>query len=431
MAEKSEYCEHILLSRVDLENSTSIDVYLKSGGYETLKKTVSGRQPQEIVDVVRESGLRGRGGAGFPAGVKWGFLPKDSKLPIYLIGNADEGEPGTFKDRVLIEKDPHQLIEGMAITAFAIKCHTAYIYIRGEFAKGAKILNKAIDEAYEKGFLGDKVCGTDFKFDIYVHRGAGAYVCGEETALIESIEGKKGQPRLKPPFPANVGVFQGPTIVNNVETLSSVPWIVKNGAEAYRKYGTEKSAGTKLFCVSGHVEKPGVYELPLGFPLMQLVNEVCGGVKDGKKLKGVIPGGSSTPILTPEECENVNLDYESLMEAGSMLGSGAVIVLDETVDIVRVAARLGKFYSHESCGQCTPCREGSGYISGLLQRLNEGKGEEGDLELIESLCDNMAGKTVCPLADAMVMPVKGFLKKFRSEFEARIRKKAYQKADKG
>jgi NADH-quinone oxidoreductase subunit F len=428
MAEKSEYCEHILLSRVDLENSTSIDVYLKSGGYETLKKVVSGKQPQEIVDVVRESGLRGRGGAGFPAGVKWGFLPKESKLPIYLVCNADEGEPGTFKDRVLIEKDPHQLIEGMAITAFAIKCHTAYLYIRGEFAKGAKILDKAIDEAYEKGFLGDKVCGTDFKFDIYVHRGAGAYVCGEETALIESIEGKKGQPRLKPPFPANVGVFQGPTIVNNVETLSSVPWIVKNGAQAYRKYGTEKSAGTKLFCVSGHVEKPGVYELPLGFPLMQLVNEVCGGMKGGKKLKGVIPGGSSTPILTPEECEKVNLDYESLMEAGSMLGSGAVIVLDETVDIVRVAARLGKFYSHESCGQCTPCREGSGYISRLLQRLGEGKGEEGDLELIESLCGNMTGKTVCPLADAMVMPITAFLKKFRSEFDARIRKKAYQKA---
>ncbi|MHC4663685.1 MAG: NADH-quinone oxidoreductase subunit NuoF [Planctomycetota bacterium] len=428
MAE-NKYCENILLSRVDLENSTSIDVAIKHDCYETLKKILGGKKPpEEVVGIVRDSGLRGRGGAGFPAGVKWGFLPKDSKLPIYLICNADEGEPGTFKDRVLIEKDPHQLIEGMAITAYAIKAHTAYIYIRGEFAKGAKIFNKAIDEAYEKGFLGDKVCGSEFKFDLYVHRGAGAYVCGEETALIESIEGKKGQPRLKPPFPANVGVFQGPTIVNNVETLSSVPWIVKNGAAAYKKYGTEKSTGTKLFCVSGHVEKPGVYELPLGFPLIQLVNEVCGGVKGGKKLKGVIPGGSSTPILTAEECENVNLDYENLMQAGSMLGSGAVIVLDETVDIVRVAARLARFYAHESCGQCTPCREGSGYIARLLARMKEGKGEEGDIELIESLCANMSGKTVCPLAEAMVMPITAFLKKFRSEFEARIRKKAYQKA---
>ena len=350
------------------------------------------------------------------------FMPKDDR-PKYLCVNADEGEPGTFKDREILRRDPHMLIEGIIIACWAMGANTAYVYIRGEFSEPADILERAIKEAYQRGFLGERIFGKDFNLDVYVHRGAGAYVCGEETALIESLEGKRGNPRIRPPFPPQRGVWDMPTTVNNVETIASVPYIIREGAEAYRKFGTEKSPGTKLFCISGHIEKPGVYELPLGFPLMKLINEVAGGVKNGLKLKAVIPGGSSTPILRAEECEGVNLDYESLQQAGSLLGSGAVIVIAEGTCMPKLLEILTHFYAHESCGQCTPCREGTGWMAQIAGRISQGKAEMKDLEVLYSLAQNMMGRTICPLADAAATPVKSFIDKFREEFEIHISNK--------
>ncbi len=398
-----------------------IDRYIEYGGYSALKKALS-MKPEEIIEEVKKSNLRGRGGAGFPTGVKWGFIPKESPKPKYLVVNADEGEPGTFKDRLIMERGPHLLIEGIAIASYAIGAHTSYIYIRGEFVKPARILDEAIKEAYDRGFLGKNILGSGFDLDVYIHRGAGAYICGEETALIESIEGKKGQPRLKPPFPAQVGVFSGPTIVNNVETIADVPYIIEHGGEKFASLGCEKNGGTRLFGVSGYVNKPGIYELPMGTNLKEIIFEHAGGVKDGRKLKAVIPGGSSTPVLLPDEID-VPADFDSLMKIGTMAGSGGVIVIPEGVCMVRVLQILEEFYAHESCGQCSPCREGTEWLRKIVGRIEAGKGREGDLDLILELCDNMMGKTICPLADAAGMPAVSFVKKFRREFEYHIREK--------
>ncbi|OGR44726.1 MAG: NADH oxidoreductase (quinone) subunit F [Elusimicrobia bacterium GWA2_61_42] len=405
--------ESILLK----DNVECLEGYFAAGGYKPLKKALA-LKPSEVTDEVKKSNLRGRGGAGFPTGLKWSFIPKDAPGPRYLVCNADEGEPGTFKDRELLLKNPHALIEGMAIAGYAIGAAHGYIYIRGEFAAEAALLERAVADARAKGFIGRNILGSGFNFELFVHRGAGAYICGEETALLESLEGFKGQPRLKPPFPAVKGLFGSPTVINNVETLAAVPSIIEKGGDWYAAIGAGKSAGTKLFCVSGPVNKPGVYELPLGVPFRTFLENNCGGLKAGKKLKAVIPGGSSTPVLTAAEALAVNLDYESLAAAGSMLGSGAVIIIDESQCMVKLLQVLARFYHHESCGQCTPCREGCGWIEKLLNRLEDGRGTVKDLDTLYSVAEAMLGRTICPLADAMAMPVMSFVKKFRSEFEA-------------
>ncbi len=409
----------ILSAKFDIENAHLIDVAKSHGAYQTLDKLFS-MTPEDVINEVKDSGLRGRGGAGFPAGVKWSFLPKDLDKPTYLAVNSDESEPATFKDRYILVKDPHLMIEGIIICCYAIGCHDAYIYIRGEYTSQVKALQRAIDEAYEAGYLGETVDGNDFRLDVTVHRGAGAYVCGEETALLESIEGKKGQPRSKPPFPAVVGLYDCPTIINNVQTIASLPFIIQEGAAAYKVHGTEKSCGTHLFGISGHVEKPGMYELPLGLPLMEVLEKVAGGVWKGRKLKGVIPGGSSTPVLTPEEAKTVSLDYESMAEHKTMFGSGGIVVLDETVDIVKLVENLIYFYHHESCGQCTPCREGLGWMLKIVKKLLAGEGSMADIDLLVELCDNIEMKTVCVLSAACTMPVRSYLNKFRHEFEAYV-----------
>lgn len=394
------------------------DGYVASGGYTALKKAL-GMQPTEIIDLVRAANLRGRGGAGFPAGVKWGFLPKTDG-PKYLCVNADEGEPGTFKDGPLMEKDPHQLVEGVAIACFALGIHSAYIYIRGEFYQSIRAVEKAVADAYAKGTLGKSVLGSGFALDIAVHPGAGAYICGEETGLLSSLEGKKGMPKLKPPFPAVKGLWGYPTIVNNVETLACVPHILNVGAEAWNALGCEKNGGTKLYCVSGHVVKPGYYELPHSITLRQLVYDVCGGMRPGHTLKAVVPGGSSSKILLPEEID-VRMDFDSLGKIGTMLGSAAVIVMDDSVSMVRALHNLLHFYSHESCGQCTPCREGTHWLYKILERIVNGHGKIEDLDRIQDICGNMVGNTICVLADAAVFPTESYIKKFRPEFEAYIR----------
>jgi NADH-quinone oxidoreductase subunit F len=407
----------ILSEKFDIKDAHLLEVAKKHGAYKTLDKLFS-VDPSDVIEVVKNSGLRGRGGAGFPAGVKWSFLPKDIDKPVYLAVNSDESEPATFKDRYILVRDPHMLIEGIIICCYAIGCHDSYIYIRGEYTSQVKILQAAIDEAYEAGYLGETVAGKDFRLDVTVHRGAGAYVCGEETALLESIEGKKGQPRSKPPFPAVVGLYGSPTIINNVQSIASLPFILDKGADAYKAYGTEKSAGTHLFGISGHVEKPGMYELPLGLPLMEVLEKVAGGVWKGRALKGVIPGGSSTPVLTVEEAKTVTLDYESMAEHKTMFGSGGIVALDETVDMVKLVENLIYFYHHESCGQCTPCREGLGWMLKIVKKLLAGEGTLADIDLLVELCDNIEMKTVCVLSAACTMPVRSYLNKFRSEFEA-------------
>lgn len=400
-----------------MKDSHTLAVYEKTGGYQSLQKLFALKPPQ-VIEEVKNSGLRGRGGAGFSAGLKWSFVPQDSPKPKYLCVNADESEPGTFKDRLLLEEDPHQLIEGVIIACYAIQSHIAYIYLRGEFDLPTRRITEAVQEAYAKGILGKKAA---YPLDVYIHRGAGAYICGEETGLLNSLEGKKGEPRIKPPFPAIVGLFGSPTVVNNVETLAALPFIMQNGAAAYRKMGTEKSPGTKMFCVSGHVNKPGNYELPMGYPLKDLIYKECGGIPGGKKLKGVIPGGSSMPILSAQDVETVTLDYESMVAHGSMLGSGGVIVMNEDVDMVWALRNLSRFYAHESCGQCTPCREGTGWIDKILVRILNLGGEEKDLALLNEISDNMTGKTICVLADSIAMPVVSFIKKFPDDFKKHMR----------
>ncbi|MDT8367650.1 MAG: NADH-quinone oxidoreductase subunit NuoF [Longimicrobiales bacterium] len=391
------------------------------GRYETLRKAFE-MDRDDVIEVVKASGLRGRGGAGFPTGVKWSFMPKDDGKPHYLLCNADESEPGTFKDRELIRWDPHQLIEGCLIAAYAIRAQHVYIYCRGEFFEASAILGRAVEEAYEAGLIGRDILGSGVEIDLTVHIGAGAYICGEETGLMNSLEGRRGQPRVKPPFPAAVGAFGKPTTINNVETLAAVPHIVEHGAEWYRQWGTEKSPGTKLFCVSGHVKRPGNYELPLGFPLQTLIDEVCGGIRDGNALKAVIPGGSSVPIMNAEEVAACSLDYEGVVACGSMLGCASVIVMDETTDIVKQVRRVAYFYAHESCGQCTPCREGTTWVTKILQRIEDGRGTEEDLDTLVEVTDQMTGTTICVLSDSVAAPVQSSITKFRDEYLALIRR---------
>ncbi len=411
----------IISARFDDPENWRLERYRANGGYASLEKLFS-MEPDAVIEEVKRSGLRGRGGAGFPTGMKWSFVPKNVDKPRYLCVNADEGEPGTFKDRQILEKDPHMLLEGIIICGYAVGIETAYVYVRGEYDFPISRLEHAISEAYDAGLLGDNVAGSGRRLDVYVHRGAGAYICGEETGLIESLEGKKGQPRVKPPFPAVEGVFGCPTVVNNVETLSALPWIIGHGADAYAALGTGKSTGTMLFSISGMVERPGVYETEFGVNLWEFIESSTGGVKDGKALKAVIPGGSSSPILTAEEARNVSLDYESLQAAGTMVGSGAIMVLDEDTSVPELLRVLLRFYAHESCGQCPPCREGTYWLYEIATRICEGRGRPDDIDLMLSVCPHMRGRTVCVLADAAAMPTESYLRKFRHEFEALIPK---------
>ncbi len=409
----------LLTEHYDKDEFRGIEGYKKHDGYKMLAKALK-MEPKKIIEEVMNSGLRGRGGAGFPTGRKWSFLPENGE-PRYLLCNADEGEPCTFKDRMMMERAPHQLIEGMIISAFAIRSAKSYIYIRGEYAYAAKVLEQAIQEAYKAGYLGENILGSGFTHHMDVYRGAGAYICGEETGMISSLEGKKGQPKLKPPFPAVKGYLGKPTIVNNVETLAAVVPILRDGADAYRKYGTEKSPGTKLFSISGDVMKPGNYEVPLGYPLMDLINIEAGGLKQGRKLKAVIPGGTSAPVLTAEEAQRATLDYECLAGMGTMLGSGAITVMDDTRCMVDMLNVISHFYHHESCGQCTPCREGTGWLSKIVQSIIQGRGRLQDIDTLCRVADNMKGRTICALSDAAALPVLSFVPKFRSEFEFYIR----------
>jgi NADH-quinone oxidoreductase subunit F len=408
----------VLTKRFTLENCASLDTYLATDGYKAIEKAI-GMTPEDIIAEVKVSNLRGRGGAGFPTGMKWSFVPRNTGKPVYIVVNADESEPGTCKDRLLIENDPHQLIEGMMIAARAVGAKAGYIYIRGEYRYLIDIMDKAIAEAYDRGYLGKPMFGSDFQFDCFTHTGAGAYECGEESALLESLEGKRGIPRIRPPFPAVAGAWQCPTVLNNVETFCAVPAIILGGGQAFADLGTPKNGGTRLFCLSGHVNKPGVYELPMGFNLMRMINEVGGGVWKGKKLKAVIPGGSSCPVLKADECD-VAMDYDSVAKIKSMLGSGGVVVMDEDTDMVKAALRIMKFYAHESCGWCIPCREGTTWLKKLLTRFDEGRGQSSDINLIGDLAKNMLGRTFCPLGDAAAMPTISFVEKFREEFEAKL-----------
>jgi NADH-quinone oxidoreductase subunit F len=414
--------ETVLLSKYfgDPEART-YDGWVARGGYKALEKALS-MDRQAIIDEVKEAGLRGRGGAGFPAGVKWGFMPKDKQGPHYLCCNGDESEPGTFKDREIMRWTPHGLIEGIAIAMYAMQAEVGYIYIRGEFPEPQAVLNAALTEAYENGVLGPNALGSGSQIDIYVHSGAGAYICGEETALMNSIEGRRGNPRIRPPFPAARGLFGKPTTINNVETLASVPYIINRGGAWYKglSRSNERSTGTKLFCVSGHVQKPGNYEVEMGFPLKDLLYDLCGGMREGRTLKACIPGGSSVPILNKEETESCLLDYEGVQEAGSMLGSGAVIVMDDSTDMVYQVMRLAYFYAHESCAQCAPCREGTAWQVTILRRILAGQGKLEDLDLLLDLSDQMTGRTICPLCDSCAVPVVSGINKFRDEFEAYI-----------
>ena len=411
--------ESYLTRNFERPEAQNLAGYEKLGGFRTARKALS-MKPEDVVAQVKAANLRGRGGAGFPAGVKWGFLPDNGK-PRYLVVNADEGEPGTFKDRQLMEKDPFQLLEGILITCHAIKAKVAYIYVRGELVHAARFLEKCIEEMRFKHYLGKRCMGMPVELDIFVHRGAGAYICGEETALLNSLEGKRGEPRLKPPFPAVEGAFSDPTIVNNVESISSVPHILEHGGDWFAKLGVEGDGGTRIFGVSGHVRRPGLYERPVGYNLRTLLFEDCGGVRGGNQLKAVIPGGSSTPVLLPSEID-IPLSIEGLQGAGSMVGSAAIIVMDETVCSVRAMWRLARFYHHESCGQCTPCRDGCGWIEAVMDRIEHGRGVPEDLETLEKTAKGMSGTTICPLADAAAMPTLGFLGKFRKEFEEHIEK---------
>jgi len=412
----------ILSTRFKDPEGTWFDAYVKDGGYASAKKALS-MTPASIIDEVGKANLRGLGGAGFPAARKWSFIPKDSPKPKYLVVNADEGEPGTFKDRYILERDPHALLEGMIIAAYTIGSHKAYVYIRGEYFRSAKRFGRAVEEAYAKGWLGKNIQGSGYDLDVVIHRGAGAYICGEETALLTSLEGGKGFPKLKPPFPAISGLFQCPTIVNNVETLACVPYILRHGAEKFAGIGTPKQGGTRLFCVSGHVNRPGVYEAPVSVTLRELIENHAQGVRGGRKLKAVIPGGISAKILTAEEID-VRMDFDSLIAAGSMAGSGGVIVMDDTTCIVDALESASKFFAHESCGQCSPCREGTGWIHRIMRRVTDAKGQKGklqDLEDLLAIASDMEGKTICVFADAAAWPVQSYIAKFRAEFEEHIR----------
>ena len=411
----------VLTRNIHRPGSERISTYLDHGGYQAVRKALA-KKPEEIIEQVKQSGLRGRGGAGFPTGIKWGFMPQDSKLPKIIAVNTDEGEPGTFKDREIVEQDPHQVIEGVLISAYAVGATRAYVYIRGEFFLGVKRWIKAIADAYEYGFLGEDILGCGFNLDISVHRGAGAYICGEETAMLESLEGKRGLPRQKPPYPASVGLFGLPTLVQNIETLACVPHIIERGPEWFESIGTAESKGPKIYSVSGHVNRPGNYELPLGISLKEIIYKHAGGIPGGKRLKAVIPGGASTPIL-PGDQVDVPMAFETLEEAGSALGTGAIIVMDETTCMVEASRRLSKFFAHESCGRCPPCRIGSQRIFEILDRIEKGLGHPGDIDLLLELVNGIDGLTFCPMGTGLVNPVRSAIQHFREEFEYHITNK--------
>jgi NADH-quinone oxidoreductase subunit F len=419
----------VISRRFGIANSRKIDVYLQNDGYQALEKALKQMTPEQIIEEVKKSNLRGRGGAGFPTGMKWSFVPKDTSKPKYILANCDEAEPGTCKDRPLMEMDPHQLIEGMVIAGRAVGAHNGYAYVRGEYRYVIDILEEAIAEAYSRGYLGKNILGSGFDFDLAAHTGAGAYECGEESALMESLEGKRGYPRIRPPFPAVVGLYGCPTVINNAESLSSVPSIILRGGEWYANLGTPKNGGTRLYAISGHVNRPGIYELPMGFSLRRMIEEVAGGVKDGRRLKAVVPGGSSCPLLSADEID-VAMDFDSVAKIGSMLGSGGTVIIDEDTCMVDVARRIMHFYAHESCGWCIPCREGTTWLRKMLDRFHEGGGREEDIALIDELSKNMLGRTFCPLGDAAAMPTISIVKKWRNEFEDHLRGKcAYKQAN--
>ncbi|MEA3302793.1 MAG: NADH-quinone oxidoreductase subunit NuoF [Pseudomonadota bacterium] len=398
-----------------------LDEYRKAGGYEMLAKILRKQTPaDEIIEQVKVSGLRGRGGAGFPTGLKWSFINRTAPGDKYVVCNSDEGEPGTFKDRDILRYNPHQLIEGMIICGYVIGAAAGYNYIRGEFREPYERFEEALEEARAAGLLGDNILDSGFAFELHSHLGGGAYICGEETALLESIEGKKGQPRFKPPFPAMFGLYGKPTVINNTETLASIPMILSQGGEWFRDIGVENSGGSKLFSISGNVNKPGNYEIPMGTPFSELL-ELAGGMRDGRKLKAVIPGGSSSPVIPAEQMMQLNMDYDSIQNAGSMLGSGAVIVIDDTQCMVKILERLSYFYYEESCGQCTPCREGTGWMYRVVRRIEHGQGRMEDLELLDDVAAKIAGRTICALGDAAAGPVASFVKHFREEFEYHIK----------
>ena len=401
-----------------------LDDYVKRGGYEALRKVLtSGMKPEDVIAEVKSSGLRGRGGAGFPTGLKWSFMPRNLPGQKYLVCNSDEGEPGTFKDRDILRFNPHIVIEGMAIAAYAMGISVGYNYIHGEIFEIYERFEEALEEARQAGFLGDNILGSGFKFQLHAFHGFGAYICGEETALLESLEGKKGQPRFKPPFPASYGLYGKPTTINNTETFAAVPWIIRNSGQAYLETGIPNNGGTKLFSVSGDVELPGNYEIPMGTPFSKLL-ELAGGVKGGRKLKAVIPGGSSAPVVPGDIMMQATMDYDSIAKAGSMLGSGAVIVMDETRCMVKSLLRLSYFYYEESCGQCTPCREGTGWLYRIIERIENGQGRPDDLDVLDSVAANIMGRTICALGDAAAMPVRSFIKHFRDEFAHHIQHKS-------
>lgn len=405
---------------LELDNSWTLEAYRSAGGYQVIEKILKEKiTPDEIIAEMKNSALRGRGGAGFPTGLKWSFMPRNVPGQKYIVCNSDEGEPGTCKDRDILRYNPHQLIEGMIIAGYTIGASVGYNYIRGEFWEPYERFDAALEEARAAGYLGKNILGSGFDFDAHAHLGAGAYICGEETALIESIEGKKGQPRFKPPFPANYGLYGCPTTINNTESLSSVPVILKNGGQWFLDLGKPNNGGNKIFCVSGHVNKPGNYEVPMGTPFAELL-KMAGGVREGHTLKAVIPGGSSTPVLPAEVAMEMDMDYDSIAKAGSMLGAGSVIVMDETTCMVKALARLSHFYYEESCGQCTPCREGTGWLARVLHRIEHGEGTQGDLEKLMDVATRIEGKTICALGDAAAMPVKSFLKHFHDEFQYHI-----------
>ncbi|HEC17157.1 MAG TPA: NADH oxidoreductase (quinone) subunit F [Sedimenticola sp.] len=410
----------VLFRNLDLERLWDIDQYRSRGGYEVLTRILTQKTPPaEVIEWMKTSGLRGRGGAGFPTGLKWSFINRDAPVDKYLVCNSDEGEPGTFKDRDILRYNPHALVEGMVIASYVIGAHRAYNYIRGEFWEPYERFQNAIDQAREAGLVGKDILGSGYDCEVHVHLGGGAYVCGEETALLESIEGKKGQPRFKPPFPAHVGLYGCPTVINNTETLSSVPSILREGAEWFRDLGVENSGGSKLFSISGHVKNPGVFELPMGTPFAELF-ELAGGMRDGSKLKAVIPGGSSSPVIPGEIMMDLTMDYDCIAKAGSMLGSGAVIVMDDTTCMVKVLDRMSYFYHEESCGQCTPCREGTGWLWRVVNRIENGEGRPEDLDLLLDVQGRIRGKTICALGDAAAMPVEGMLRHYRDEFQYHI-----------
>ncbi len=408
--------KHVLLRDLDVPNIRELAVYQANDGYAAWRKALSAMKPEEVVAVVKDAGLRGRGGAGFPAGLKWSFIPKDI-FPKYVVVNGDESEAGTFKDHQLLDNNPHQVIEGTALCAYAVQANTAYIYLRGEFLEPSRTLQKAIDEAYAAGLLGQNILGTGYNLDIHIHLGAGAYICGEETALLSSLEGQLGQPRLRPPFPAVQGLYAKPTVINNVETLANVPPIVLNGAQWYRQFGTEKSPGTKIFCVSGRVNRPGNYELPLGQHTIRELIDMAGGTINNRPVKGILPAGSSAPIL-PASALDTKLDYESMQAAGSLLGSASFVILDDTVDIVWAARKMVRFFKHESCGKCTPCREGTHWAMKLYDKIVSGQGSLQDVEMLTEVANSMAGKCFCLLGEFATSPILSTLKHFRPEYEA-------------